>query len=119
MKAAPNSFQRRDGSLSEEAQRGKALFQSDRTGCVQCHSGPHFTDGKIHDVGTTEEDDRYDGFNTPSLLGVHRKVRLLHDGREKSLAAVLTEDHAPQRVNGTGSLSDSELADLIAYLKTL
>tara|TARA_B110000263_G_scaffold229885_1_gene223990 strand:- start:152 stop:2026 length:1875 start_codon:yes stop_codon:yes gene_type:complete len=119
LKAAPNSFQRRDGSLSEEAQRGKALFQSDRTGCVQCHSGPHFTDGKIHDVGTTEEDDRYDGFNTPSLLGVHRKIRLLHDGREKSLAAVLTEDHAPQHVNGTGSLSDSELTDLIAYLKTL
>jgi len=34
-------------------ERGKALFESDDVGCVHCHAGGRFTDGKNHDVGTT------------------------------------------------------------------
>ena len=52
-------------------------------------------------------------------MGVYRKVRLLHDGRMKSLEATLTEDHAPDKVAGTRPLKESELADLVEYLKSL
>ncbi len=118
-KSPPNPHRQPDGSLTEAAQRGKAIFESAKAACVQCHNGPHFTDGDIHDVGLGRRGDRYQGFNTPSLIGVHDKVRLLHDGRARSLEEVLTGDHAPQKVAGEGKLSDEELADLIAYLKSL
>ncbi len=115
----PNPFRNPDGSLTDAAQRGKQVFESSRAGCANCHTGPHFTDGKIHDVGLGSTEDRYQGFNTPSLRGVYRKARLLHDGRAKSLEAVLTGDHAPEEVAGEGPLSEQALADLIEYLKSL
>jgi hypothetical protein len=46
-------------------------------------------------------------------------VRLLHDGRAKSLEQVLTEFHNPAKVTGKGELSADELRDLIEFLKTL
>ncbi|MEC7565751.1 MAG: hypothetical protein VX738_08710 [Planctomycetota bacterium] len=119
LRSAPNPYRNPDGSFSSAALRGKAIFESERAGCNNCHSGKYFTDGKIHDVGTGELEDRYDGFNTPTLIGVHRKVRLLHDGRLKSLEAVLTTDHAPDQVTGNGNLEAAELADLIEYVKSL
>lgn len=112
-------FRNADGSLTAAARRGKQVFESAAAGCATCHSGPQFTDGQIHDVGLGSETDRYQGFNTPTLRGVYRKVRLLHDGRSKSLEEVLTDDHAPEKVAGTRKLSEAELQDLIAYLKSL
>ena len=101
------------------ALRGKQIFASRKAGCANCHSGPYFTDGKIHDVGLGSPDDQYQGFNTPSLLGVYRRVRLLHHGRAKSLEDLLTDLHAPSKVAGESDLSEEELQDLIAYLKSL
>ena len=115
----PNPFREPDGSFSDAARRGKSIFESHSAGCAACHSGPHFTDGKIHDVGLGSDEDEYDGYNTPSLLGVYRKVRFLHDGRAKSLEAVLTDHHSPDKVAGERPLSEEELADLVAYLKSL
>jgi mono/diheme cytochrome c family protein len=106
-------------SPSPSAARGKELFESASVGCADCHSGPRFTDGQIHDVGMTRERDKYQGYNTPSLRGVYRKPRWLHDGRAKSLEAVLTEWHRPDEIGGGAELSDSDVADLIAYLRTL
>lgn len=99
-------------------ERGRALFLSDRAGCSLCHSGPYFTDGQIHDVGLGSPNDRYRGFNTPSLVRVYERVRLLHDGRAKSLEELLRGPHAPEKVAGE-PLSDQELADLVAFLRTL
>lgn len=115
----PNPFRRADGSLTEAAERGKAVFESRKAACATCHSGEYFTDGKVHDVGLGSADDRYQGFNTPSLLGVYRRVRLLHDGRAKSLDALLTGSHAPEKVAGEGPLDPQERSDLIEYLKSL
>lgn len=112
----PPNPNRRD---TEAVERGVRLFVGEKAGCVQCHQGPHFTDHEIHDLGLGTEQDRYTGFNTPSLRGVYQKVRLLHDGRAKSLEAVLRGDHNPARVAGKGELTESELRDLIEYLKTL
>lgn len=113
----PNPFLNDDGSLSEAAQRGRAVF--DEAGCRQCHSGEHFTDGEIHDVGLGSKSDKYEGYNTPSLRGVYRKVRLLHSGRARSLERVVNDLHRPEDITGTEELSEQQRADLIAYLKSL
>jgi YVTN family beta-propeller protein len=115
----PNPFRKQDGSLTEAALRGKQVFQSEKAGCANCHNGPYFTDGQIHDVGLGSRRDRYDGFNTPSLIGVYSKVRLLHDGRPRTLEEVLTGPHNPDKVTGLGELTDQQFRDLIAYLKSL
>ena len=65
LEAPPNPFREKDGSLSAAAERGKVVFESDKAACATCHSGPHFTDGQVHDVGLGSPRDRYKGFNTP------------------------------------------------------
>ncbi|MEM7475941.1 MAG: hypothetical protein AAF483_13190 [Planctomycetota bacterium] len=105
--------------LRQTYARGKDLFFSADVGCSDCHSGSNYTDGEIHDVGMVRETDMYEGYNTPSLVGVYKKPRLLHDGRAKSLEVVLKKWHRPDEIGGGAELSDSQLADLVAFLKTL
>jgi len=119
LKLPPNPFRSRDGRLTEAAARGEKVFRGEIANCSRCHSGAYFTDGKIHNVGTGSREDVYRGFNTPSLLGVHDRVLLLHDGRVRSLEALLTGPHAPEKVTGRGTLSKAQLQDLIEYLKSL
>lgn len=107
------------GAEAAGVARGEKVFRSDQAGCARCHSGPYFTDGRIHEVGTGSRGDVYRGYNTPSLLGVGSKVRFLHDGRASSLEEVLRGVHAPQRVTEKGPLSEEESRDLLAYLKSL
>jgi len=114
-----NPHLRDDGSLTEAALRGKQLFQSERAGCASCHNGEHFTDGEIHDVGLGGRFDKYAGFNTPSLVGVYRRVMFLHDGRAESLEELLTGPHSPEKVSGSDPLTEAEVTDLVAYLKSL
>lgn len=108
-----------DVEQSEAAVRGRAVFESEKAGCANCHPGPHFTDGQGHDVGLGSPDDAYPTYNTPSLLGVSRRVLFLHDGRSRSLRDVLTGPHNPSTVTGLGDLTDEELEDLLAYLESL
>lgn len=119
MEAPPNPFRNPDGSLTDVAERGRQVFESDFAACSQCHSGPHFTDGKNHDVGLNSPDDFYEDYNTPSLLGTYRKVLWLHTGRARSLERVVTDLHSPEKVAGTRKLTDAEAADLVEYLKSL
>ena len=114
-----NPYLEKDGSLSESAKRGKLVFRSAKAACNTCHGGPEFTDGKIHTVGLEERGDVYQGYNPPSLKGVYDKDPFLHDGRAKTLRDALTTGHDPESVTGLGSLSEAELEDLIAYVKTL
>jgi YVTN family beta-propeller protein len=93
--------------------------ESERAGCTSCHSGPEFTDGKIHIAGLEEREDAYRGYNPPSLRGVYDKDPYLHDGRAKTLPDALSGPHNCQKVTGIGELAEQELGDLIAYLKTL
>ena len=115
----PNSWRTADGQLSEQAQRGQEIFRGEVANCAGCHSGEYFTDGQIHDVGLASEYDKYDGFNTPSLLGVANRVRYLHHGRALSLDDLLSDLHSPAKVSGTRELTEQERADLVAYLKGL
>jgi cytochrome c peroxidase len=115
----PNPYRHADGSLSPAAQRGAVVFRSQKAQCQRCHGGPHFTDGKIHEVGTGERRDAYTGYNPPTLIGVYDRMKYLHDGRAKSLAEVFTGAHDPDELNHNGKLTRDELADLVEYLKTL
>ena len=113
----PNPF-RDSKEHSSSIHRGQQIFQG-KAGCADCHNGPQFTDGQIHDVGTGSSDDAYDGYNTPSLVGTYQKVRWLHTGRARDLDRVLTDLHSPEKVSGGDKLNEQEVADLIAYLKSL
>jgi YVTN family beta-propeller protein len=102
-----------EGRDAEEAVgRGRAVFR-DR-GCVDCHAGPAYTSAGQYDVGLSDEVGNRK-FNPPSLRGVGRRDRFLHDGRASSLKEVfLDHAHPPGAV-----LPPGEVADLIAFLKTL
>jgi mono/diheme cytochrome c family protein len=119
LEPSPNPFRRTSEVSQQAVARGRELFTSSEIGCADCHSGPSYTDGKIHDVGLSGESDKYDGFNTPSLINVYHKVRLLHDGRARTLKDVLSKWHKPEEIGGGGTLSPSQLDDLIQYLQTL
>ncbi len=115
----PNPYREADGSLSEAAKRGETIFRSAKAACATCHKGPELTDGKIHIVGLEASQDVYRGFNTPSLRGVYDKDPYLHDGRSMTLQDMLKGPHGPETVGDGEPLSESEIADLIAYLKSL
>lgn len=115
----PNPFLEPDGSLTAAAERGRQIFESSRAGCATCHNGEYFTDGKIHDVGLGSKSDKYEGYNTPSLRGLYRRVRFLHNGRAKSLERVINDLHSPEKVAGESKLTEQEVSDLIAYLRSL
>lgn len=119
LEPAPSPYRDANGERTAAATRGKAVFESEKAGCISCHNGPYFTDGEIHDVGLGSPRDEYEGYNTPSLVGVYYRVRLLHDGRGKSLEQVLSGPHNPDKVTGRGELSETEQKDLIEYLKSL
>jgi YVTN family beta-propeller protein len=115
-----NPYRQPDGSLTPAAKRGQDIFRSAKAACNTCHNGPEFTDGKIHIAGLEESDDAYRGYNPPSLRGVYDKDPYLHDGRSRTLRDALAGPHNPDTVaGGSGELSDRELDDLIAYLKSL
>lgn len=103
----------------DKINQGKELFHATEVGCANCHTGPHFTDGQVHDVGLGSASDKYTGYNTPSLRGVYARPRLLHDGRSKSLEDLLSNWHTPSEVGGGAELTPEQLEQLIAYLKTL
>lgn len=114
-----NPYRKADGSLSEAALRGKTVFESAKAACNTCHSGPEFTDGKVHDVGLDEPGSRYKGHNPPSLRGTYDKDPYLHDRSSKTLHDLLKGPHSPEAVTGLGELNEQELNDLIEYVKSL
>ena len=70
-------------------------------------------------MGLEEPDDVYRGYNPPSLRGLYDKDPFFHDGRSRTLRDALAGPHSAEAVTALGNLSESELSDLVAYLKTL
>jgi cytochrome c peroxidase len=124
-------------AISKSAERGFDLFNG-KANCAACHNGWAFTDSSFHDIGSALNDDvgrgklfpnsvklRY-AFKTPTLRDVARRAPFMHDGSVPSLAAVIDlYDRGgidrPSRAAEIHplSLSDTEKADLIAFLETL
>ncbi|MCB9680785.1 MAG: c-type cytochrome [Alphaproteobacteria bacterium] len=93
--------------------RGDALFHRADVGCATCHAGAAMADG---------EEWRVAGFgrrtNTPTLRGIGASGPYFHDGSASTLRDVLLRARDGSMGN-TGLLSQDELVDLEAYLRTL
>ena len=111
----------RDG-LSESARRGQQVFLSAEVGCAKCHFGSYFTDRKMHDVGTGNDDESEKlgpDFDTPTLLGIYRSAPYLHHGRAETLKDLLTTANKDDQHGRTSQLGESQIDDLVEFLKAL
>ncbi len=133
-------------ALSEEAQRGLALFRG-KANCSLCHTiaADHalFTDQKFHNLGvgmdpagnlidagrytvTKREEDR-GAFRTPSLRNVSETAPYMHDGSLKTLKEVVdfyvgggnANPQLDSLIQPLTSFTRQERADLVAFLESL
>lgn len=98
--------------------RGKELF-FDKAQCGKCHRRAAFDDDRPHDLGTRAPGDLQAKFDTPSLRGVARTAPYLHDGRAATLAEVFGKHNTGERHGAAHRLNKQELADLLAFLRSL
>jgi cytochrome c peroxidase len=101
--------------------RGKALFESPALDCVHCHSGANYTDLQAHIAllpTSTTPGDTLKAVRTPSLRGVFLRAPYFHDGRAADLFALHKRTDLLEHADMSG-LPDAEMADLVAFLKSL
>jgi YVTN family beta-propeller protein len=108
-----------DGRLSPAAERGQALFQSERIACHKCHPAPLYTDLKSHNVGTRTPYERNERFDTPTLIEVWRTAPYLHDGRYLTIRELLVEGQHGLKRGGNVELNEQELSDLVEFVLSL
>lgn len=128
-------FRADDGSMTDAALRGQALFEDPMRLCIQCHPAPTYTDSafvddgeggrapNLHDVGTLDPtsgmrlgEGALTGVDTPTLRGTGVTGPWGHRGQ----AETLLELFPPGDLHGfTSDLSPAELADLEAFLLQL
>ncbi|MEW6159854.1 MAG: c-type cytochrome [Verrucomicrobiota bacterium] len=108
------------GKLSRAAARGKALFFDEKVGCADCHKGSHYTDRKLHGVGTIGKFDQpADRFDTPSLIEVWRSAPYLHDGRAANVREVVTTFNSNDDHGATSHLTPQQIDDLVEFVLSL
>jgi cytochrome c peroxidase len=109
-----------DGSLTDSAQRGKQLFNSEEVTCAQCHAPPLLTTLRSFDVGTANASDRGNtAFDTPTLTEAWRSPPYLHDGSAPTLRDVITSHNIKDQHGETSRLTPEQIDDLAAYLESL
>ena len=129
------------GAMTENAKRGMALFYSNRVGCARCHFGLNFS-GPIRyqgherakalfaDNGLQRGPDRglmeatgraadLGKFKVPTLRNIALTAPYMHDGSLPTLRAVLAHYMRGGPRLAPFSLSESEQADLLAFLDSL
>ncbi|MDQ7000918.1 MAG: cytochrome c peroxidase [Mariprofundus sp.] len=111
------------GNISTAAKRG--MKKVAEIGCTSCHSGPLFTnntyqqflygtdDGRKSVTGKAE-DDHF--FRVQSWRNVAMTAPYFHDGSVKTLSEAV---RIMAKVQLDTKLSDSDVADIVAFLKTL
>lgn len=115
----PSPYVGADGAMSASATRGKLLFQG-KASCVDCHSGQHYSDQLVHDVGTvTNPIDHGKPVLTPMLCELWRTAPYLHDGSAATLRDVLTSCNPSDRHAKVAGLSPEEIDDIVAFLQSL
>jgi cytochrome c peroxidase len=93
-------------------ERGRLIFE--QRDCAKCHAPPTYTTPKTYDVGLRDSQGSRE-FNPPSLRGLSHRGPFFHDSRATTLEGVfLTHGHP-----GDSSYSAAEVADLLAFLKSL
>ena len=111
---APNPYANEDPMA---VRRGEEVFY--RARCAVCHIPPTFADGRKHDLDLREEFELRSRFYTPSLREAYRTAPYLHHGGAETLEEIFTKYNPDNKHGLTQGLSESELADMIAYLKSL
>lgn len=104
------------GKLSRNAQKGKELFK--KAGCINCHSGPYFTNMKSYDVGTLKFWNSNIGklaLDVPTLIEVWRSSPYLHDGRTTDIKKAFSSCNS----EGVKDLSPEDKEALEAYVLSL
>jgi cytochrome c peroxidase len=100
-----------DGKLSKKAEQGRIVFE--RLKCNECHSGPFFTDMKMHRIGADIEFEK--GWDTPTLIEVWRTAPYLFDGRAATMEEVFTKHkHGIER-----KVSKKDMEALVEYVNSL
>jgi len=125
-----------EAAISEKAKRGFDLFNN-KANCVACHSGWNFTDDSFHDIGISDTDIgrgkelpgvavMQHAFKVPTLRNVVERAPYMHDGSAKNLFSVVAHynNGFVKRPSLSSeiyelNLTDSEQADLVAFMKTL
>ena len=110
LKAVPSPYLV-NGELSEKAQRGRKLFEKFK--CDECHSGPYYTDMKMHRIGENVEFEN--GWDTPTLREVWRTAPYLFNGR----AATMEEVFEKYKHGIDKKISTKEAEDLAEYVNSL
>ena len=100
-----------DGELSEKDKKGRKVFE--RLKCDACHSGPYYTDMKMHRIGEDIEFEQ--GWDTPTLIEVWRTAPYLFDGR----AATMEEVFGVYKHGVDKKLSKTDLDALVEYVNSL
>ena len=105
-----------NGELNDKAKIGKTLFG--QVGCINCHSGPYFTNMRAYDVGTLRRWDKTKEkppLDVPTLIEAWRTAPYLHDGRTMSVEEAF-KSCFPEGVKG---LSPEEIKALSEYVLSL
>ncbi|MBZ5581110.1 MAG: hypothetical protein LAQ30_02690 [Acidobacteriia bacterium] len=125
----PNRFRAANGELTPAQERGQAIFERTRkkdgtpipqfNQCPVCHSGPHYTNKELVDVGSGKPTDRSPLVDVPQLTNIALSAPYLHDGSAHTLEEIWTVFNPRDTHGVTNDLQKDELNDLIEYLKTL
>src|SRR5262249_397109 len=113
------------GTMSSAALRGQQLFQG-KAGCISCHEGPLFTDNRLHNTLVPQVPGANDpgaanpphSFNTPQLRDVANTAPYMHNGGFANLRQVV-EFYDKTASTAPLQLTNQEMEDLIAYLRSL
>jgi cytochrome c peroxidase len=119
-------------ALTDNQQAGLAIFVG-KGNCRRCHTGPNFTDEKLHNTGVAWRDGRLTDkgggrgdFKTPTLREVARTAPYTHDGSLATLEDVVDFYNDGGRKNPyldpelrPLKLTDDEKTALLAFLSSL
>jgi cytochrome c peroxidase len=101
-----------NGELSKKAEAGRKVY--DKLKCGYCHSGPYFTDMKMHRIGENIEFEK--GWDTPSLIEVWRTAPYLFNGSAATMDDVFTKyKHGIENQK----VSPKEIEALVEYVNSL
>jgi cytochrome c peroxidase len=105
-----------DPEVEKRRTRGKELFYSAETACSTCHVG-NDSDRRRHDVGSGVKGEASMKFDTPSLRLIGHSAPYFHDGRYRTLEAMLADPHS--KMGSSAGLSPEDRHALVAYLEAL
>jgi len=112
----------RQHALAPAEERGRALFESELTGCAVCHPAPLYTDLKQQDVGTVNRtDEEWFGplIDTPTLRFLYDSAPYFHDGSMTTLEDALTFPSPKSEHDVSSILTEEQIDDLIHFLLIL